>query len=295
MVLQRCHRSPREGCLGVLLSLVALFASHIANAQQPMRPTAAQSAVIREAIESGFYVLSTQDVENYLNSVDPESAEGNPAHVCSVARSNLGPVDEPVLVASADYSGRLFCNAVFVIGLSGSRIWNASVDTWEEDDVSGLVKRPDSGSHNALIVRTAISDYNGGNACIATIPRIYDLKSEKLVDVSRSFPDFYRRELAARRHASGPSWVSDGKICSDDENDKLSRMAGISQTAGYSDAKTWMVSQNPDTRMKAADTFADIADGASLAELRVMERDPNVAVKQRVTIDLETALAHGGL
>src|SRR5262245_47787350 len=160
----------------------------------------------------------------------------------------------------------MFCNTLAVVEKGSSPVPQVT-DTWGLDDVQRSIKRNADGSL-MLVVPTALTDYEGVE-CIAVWQRLFKLQHGALVDVSTSYPRFYKARkrkvdatIAKMRQAKADT------TCAEIEADKLDRILGASPTAGYKQAVTWMRSADPAMRKRAARVFADIGDAAWLANLK---------------------------
>lgn len=217
----------------------------------------------------------------------PTQAARGGVTVCSAAEVDLDGGGRLELVVSIDYSGRRFCNTLAVVE-KGSKADLQLIHTWEMDDVRHAIRRNADG-RLILVVPTALTDYEG-TGCIAVWQRLYSMQRGALVDVSASYPEFYKarkRDVDATIAKLGKAKVD--TICEVIESDKLDRFLGGSPTAGYTRAVTWMRSVDAAMRKRAARVFADIGDASSLAKLQVLSRDADRAVAASAQGDLERA------
>lgn len=210
--------------------------------------------------------------------------ETNAFDVCSYLFEDLDQDGKYELLASIDYSGRKFCNELMVVEKSEPKFVLEKVETWHADDMGNLVQDLKNDGRKELVVRQAWSDYNGAQ-CVALWSKIYRFERGKLIDVSISFPMFYRQRLndLAKELSSNQS----ESVCTIMEIDKINRFLGLSPTAGFARAQQWKLSSDPKIRAKAIDVFKDIKDSGSRAELTRMRHDPNQIVSEKALLALE--------
>jgi hypothetical protein len=236
--------------------------------------------------------LTRKDVVDYLNQYSADRVEDlTPDSICSFAVTKLGNPLQSALLVSLDVNGRHFCNAIDAITGPRNHLRLAEVRVWEEDEVAKLVQVPEGASRPYLIVSSPISDYEGASGCIATVPRIYDVKSGHLMEASQLFPSFYRKRIETEMAPAAPHL--DSAFCKVMEIDKMKRMSGIQTNAGYETALSWMHAPDRRTREKAVSTFADIRDVPSLAALQRMSHDQDELVSHFANGALKHIVAHG--
>ncbi len=196
------------------------------------------------------------------------------------------------LLASIDYSGRHFCNTVVAIGkrISGFQIHELAA--WQVDEVSDIIRDLDHDGGIELAIPQPLSDYEGGQHCMATWTRLYRWRNGHFEDASASFRQFYENRLrqliaAAPSVAPGPRESAsparrdeEESGCALMEADKIRRFLGMSARAGFAQAVAWMGSADTSLRRKAIRVFDDIGDKDSLAKLGVLARDTDPSVAQ---------------
>jgi hypothetical protein len=178
------------------------------------------------------------------------------AGVCSYAFADLDGGGFYHLVASVDRSGRDFCNLVVVLARTPKGINAQTIETWRADEVADVIVSLDKRAGHQLAVPAALSNYESGPDCVASWPVVYALRGGELVDASRNYLDFYRRQLAEKTQALGTAGVD--YPCRLMEVDKLKRFLAIAPNAGLATARTWIHSPDLGLRAKAARIFADI-------------------------------------
>jgi hypothetical protein len=191
-------------------------------------------------------------------------AEGG-GKICSVAQVDLSGNQTESILASIDWSGRGFCNDVWILRTGSNGSGKQRFDAWNVEDVRKLVVSLGSGRDKQLAVRRGYSQYNGVG-CVATWTEIYTERNGKLEEESASFPAFYLQRLnmlqgLLNREEAEPE-------CTQMEADKIRRFLGTSPTAGFDLAQRWVQSSNPALRAKGVAVFADIGDDPSKMELR---------------------------
>lgn len=185
------------------------------------------------------------------------------AAVCSATFADLAGGRYYQLIASIDYSGRKFCNEVLVVQTNGNSFEMQTLPAWEVDDVNSVIRKLDGIPHVQLVLPEALTQYNGAK-CVATWPRIYEVNDDSISDASSRYLGFYAARLTALQADSG---TGAGTICRDIETDKLKRVLGIADDAGFRRAEEWLKSSDIDLELKALAVFADIGNQASVDAL----------------------------
>ena len=280
------HRSARGGrALGVV-GLLALSLLPLAPLQAA--PSAPVSGTAEENTSSVAqqHALAAEALLDKLWHLPRRAAQGG-VTVCSTAEVDLDGDGRLDLIASVDYSGRRFCNTLAVVEKGSSPVPQVT-DTWGMDDVRDSIKRNADGSL-MLVVPTAFTDYEGAQ-CMAVWQRLFRLQHGALVDVSTSYPDFYKaRKQNVDATIAKMNRAKADTSCALIESDKLDRFLGASPTAGYKRAVTWMRSADPVMRRRAARVFADIGNAVSLANLQDLARDTDPAVAASAQGGIEEA------
>jgi hypothetical protein len=201
-------------------------------------------------------------------NAQPESATEDWT-VCSAGFARLADDGSLALIASMDVNGRSFCNYLFVITRTGSRVMAQGAYVWMVDDVHDVLVDLKKDGKLELAVPTAASEYEGYR-CMATWTRILTLERGKLVDRSADFKPFYRarlnlilKELPAAR-VRDQSDGDGGPACLEMEADRIRRFLGISQDSGKAAAIRWLRSDDETLRSKGMTVLTDIGDPQSI-------------------------------
>jgi hypothetical protein len=183
--------------------------------------------------------------------------------ICSVAQVDLPDERNHTVLASIDWSGRGFCNDVWL--LDPNSAGDQHFDAWNAEDVSKLIVSLGAPGEKQLAVPRAWSQYNGAQ-CVAKWTAIYSQRGGKMVDDSASFPAFYQNRLKAleARLEHGDAEPE----CTQMEADRVSRFLGISPKAGFDLARRWVQSSDPSLRAKGVAVLGDIGDEPSRRELQ---------------------------
>ena len=116
--------------------------------------------------------------------------------VCDVGLLPSSPNRPETIVAVVDFSGRLFCNTVVRVSRTAPPVLLQEIPGWWVASLSPgalkVIQDVDGDGEVELVVPTAISDYEGARACIATLPLIYRCDATRCVDISSDVPEFYR-------------------------------------------------------------------------------------------------------
>ncbi len=233
--------------------------------------------------------LSVDDVVDYLNRFHSDlqaTDRYTTDNVCVFTVAKIGNPPQSVLLVSLDVNGRMFCRETDAISRNGRELRLAYVRTSEEDTTAGLVRVPEGASRPYLFVSSDISPYEGASGCVASVPRIYDLKDGRLVEVSQHFPVFYRKQIEAE--TSRVSLKDKGfDICREMATDKMKRIARIDDRAGFQTALLWMHADDTSTREKAVSVFGDIRDAPALEALKKMTKDQDRLVAEEATMQIK--------
>ena len=127
-------------------------------------------------------------------------------------------------------------------------------------------------------------------------PAVYRQKDGQYVEASSEFPTFYEsqvlpkleKKIAEVRENTGKGLATQHDLAvAIMTRDKVLRVIGRDPSAGESDAREWMASEDPELRCDAAAVLGDI--GAHQAELHTLsvDKDPVVALSAR------SAMHHG--
>jgi hypothetical protein len=191
-------------------------------------------------------------------------AEGG-GKICSVARADLSGSQTDSVLASIDWSGRGYCNDVWIFRTGSNGPSKQHFDAWNIDDVNKLIVNLGSGRERQLAIRRGYSLYNGAG-CVATWTAVYTERDGILEEDSTSFPAFYlqRLNMLQGRLNGGEAEPE----CIQMEADKIMRFLRTSPTAGFELAQRWVQGSEPALRAKGVAVFADIGDDPSKRELR---------------------------
>jgi hypothetical protein len=208
--------------------------------------------------------------------------EDDPPAVCSFRFANLLAGEKLQLLASLDYSGRTFCNTVIVVRKGESEFPVSRLPAWEVNDVSQVITDLSYKESKVLAIPSAFSDYNGSE-CVAEWTRLYAWNGERLADVSREYPSFYKEQFERLRAAP------DKTVCRTMETDKFSRFLGLDRTAGFGLARNWATSPERHLRRNAVAVFQDIGDEGSKQELSRLAQDQDPVVAHAAQLALKLA------
>ena len=239
--------------------------------------------LVQQGNSTAVSAPSREAVEAFIQELVDSQAQ---AQVCGWEFVDLNNDGVNELVASLDYSGRLFRNTLVLISKTGDVFRTQSVPAWNVTNVSDIVKDLNNDGAKKLIVPQPLSDYEGAK-CIATWKTVHQWDGNAFVDVSRRFPEMYKKRLQEltdniQKIEGNPTLSGTEKdakaSCDYLEQEKIQRLFGNSK-AGFDRAVAWMRSDDPSLRRKAVKVFADISDDQSRAYLQTLsrDRDPSVA------------------
>jgi len=238
--------------------------------------------LVQQGNSTAVSVPSREAVEAFIRELVDSQVQ---ARVCGWEFVNLNNDGVNELVASLDYSGRLFCNTLVLISKTGDVFRTQSVPAWNVTNVGDIMKDLNNDGAKELIVPQPLLDYEGAK-CMATWETVYQWDGNAFVDVSRRFPQIYKKRLQeltdSIQKIEGDPTLSgtekDAKAsCDYLEQDKIRRFFGNSK-AGFDRAVEWMTSDDSSLRRKAVKVFADISDDQSRAYLQILSRDLNPSV-----------------
>jgi hypothetical protein len=169
------------------------------------------------------------------------------------------------LLVSISNSGR-FCNELEVITNNGRIV--QELEVWNEARISDLVLN--GLKPYTLRVSQAITDYEG-TRCIAIVPMYLSFSGGLFAPAIAEHEADYQAFRA--KLYSTPA----ADACAQVVRDKIDRLLG-DKTAGFSQAKAWMLSSDPSLRRKAVCVFEDIGDSASIVALRTLTKDKDDVV-----------------
>ena len=227
--------------------------------------------------------LTNEEYDRFSAAVDQVVTGGT---ICDVGRLPQSATRPDTVVAVIDYSGRLFCNTVARVNPTAPPELLQEISGWWVGTLAPggleLIQDVDGDGEHELIVPTAISDYEGTRACIATLPHVYRCDARRCVDVSDEVPDFFRRwrrQLTERlrevRAAADDSQRRDVP-CLRMAAHKADRFAGGSSAATVALADEWARSTDRYLRRKAvwmlSDVWVETADPAIRRRLERLAR-----------------------
>lgn len=265
---------------------VVAFSAQLAILCMLSNVVAAQAAPPESLLERDWSVnavgslrdspASAESVKEFIATA-LNQPEGETINVCSSAFVDIAGSGQYDLIASLDYTGRMFCNDIAVFSKTGSRVQVQHVVAWEVDNVAHILHRIESQGNILLVIPEAFSPYQGAK-CVATAEAIYSMRGNKLIDTSVDHPEYYHSRLARLDRELTANPDNEGASCKLMEADKIKRRLGISQNAGFQRALEWSRSPDPDLRSKAASVFADIHDQASIEQLKMLLADHDASV-----------------
>jgi hypothetical protein len=211
--------------------------------------------------------------------------------VCDAALVG-GSLDQtPTILASIDYSGRRFCNTVFLVRGGRTPAIIQELLVWNTPDLHGALRDIDNDGRDELVVLQALSSYEGAR-CIAAVPIVYTCSARSCVNTGTEHLGFFQQKLAEVESelASAPPLEQDDReeaSCLTMERDKLRRLLGVDSNAGRETAAKWLQSDNPRLRSKAVKTLADIGDRDSRERLEkaAKEADKDTAMEARQALE----------
>lgn len=269
---------------------VYLYAYHVRNDPWSADTICGSDTVEASLAERSWSIGATPSLRTYpppfrvIEKFIQQQGDAE-AHLCSFQFDDLAGDETYQLVASVDYSGRRFCNTIFVVTRTPGRfkVHRLAIRTLVEDVESVIVSLTGEGRRH-LVIPELLSGYAGGDHCMATWPVIYTWDGTRFARHRRAFLSFYAQYLQrldgriARLTQSGAD-LDITLSCLYMEHDKILRALGTDPKAGFERSLLWIRSETQALRRKAIDVFTDIADDQSIAELRRVEhdRDPIVA------------------
>jgi hypothetical protein len=198
------------------------------------------------------------------------------------------PLNSEAFIASVDYTGRGFCNAVLWIALGSPARVLRTFRAWAVVDLSDVVQDLDHDGVPEIVVPVSWSAYAGAY-CTAIKFVIYHCVGEECSDVSKQFPSFYQNQrqtyedriaLLSRVPDSPEARVLPCLLM---QRDWISRRLSGDQRVGFALAQQWIArTDDPDEnlREKAVAILQDIADTESVAQLKRLAtgKDKQVAI-----------------
>jgi hypothetical protein len=218
------------------------------------------------------------------------------ATVCDAVRVPAGAFRRAGVIASVAYSGRTSCSEIVVLSDTDPPEVIQRLDANGASDLSEAVQGVTRSGELLLRVPQAFSPYEGGDACTAIFPAIYQCSASQCRDVSGDQRDFYNRRIAALRREvirlqqPGPGDDRRRQPCAQMELDKIRRLVGPDRRVGFTLAEDWMTDPSPLLRAKAVAVFADIGDTASRRYLEQMKGDADGVVADQAAVRLRILL-----
>ncbi len=218
-----------------------------------------------------------------------EQALPPPDQLCSFRFADLRHDGKLSLVASADNSGRMFCNELYIVDKvpSALQTWGIGISRGAAaHDVSGLIKDVAGNGNLELVVPSDLTGYAGASHCWAYWPVVYGWTGAGYANVSGNFTSFYQQTLndlnnqiaalpstspATRPTLGDPGYTTD---CLKAEAAKTQRLLGVSSNAGLSQAAALAGSADPNDREFAADLLEDIGTPQAVPYLQTLSADP---------------------
>jgi hypothetical protein len=194
------------------------------------------------------------------------------------------------IVASVDYSGRRFCNAVVLVSPNSPPVVLQAIDAWNVEVVSKIITDVNKDGRPELVIPTALTEYEGARACVATVPIVYECSSGECRSSVNEYRGFYVGRGDEVLRAMGQLSIDaqeDRRACLTVEHDKISRMLGIDLRAGFRVAEQWAKNPDPLVRRRAVAVLRDIGDAPSKARLQVLAADSDSTVSSRAVAALE--------
>jgi hypothetical protein len=227
---------------------------------------------------------SKEAVQAFVNDLLEENE--HPAAVGDFQFVDLNQDGVYELVASLDYTGRDFYNAVVAVLKDYDAFRTQAFPAWNVAKIQNLVADLNQDGIKELTIAEPLSDYEGAQ-CMAVWNRIYSWHGRAYVDASPSFPQAYEKRLQEleQKIATIEAELSEplkeqALSCLYLERDKIYRFLRRDPKAGLQRAVRWMKSTDPSLRRKAVRVFADIRDEESLWNLQILSRDPDPSVSQ---------------
>ncbi len=184
--------------------------------------------------------------------------------ICSVAQLQVSGAEAPIVLASIDWSGRDFCNELWLLNPNSDSGADQNLPAWNVRDVKKLAVTLGAPGEHQLAIPQRYSLYNGAK-CIATWTAIYVERDGKLTDDSADYPAFYQDRLRTLQNRLSSSEIE--PVCTQMEADKIKRLLGLEPKAGFTLAQSWIQSSDPSLRAKGVAVLGDIGDAPSIQEL----------------------------
>jgi hypothetical protein len=225
----------------------------------------------------------------------PDAVQGN---ACDAVPFTAGTI-----VASADYSGRGFCNTVLWIALGQPARELQAFDAWSVEDVSQIIQHLGQDGVPDLVIPVDWS-LPLGTFCTAIKFEIYRCETATCADVSRQLQDFYKEKRAAYAESiarltaspTGPdAWTMPCLLM---QRDWVDRHFSADRRAGFALAEEWLArndDEQENLRMKAIAILFDIGDQPSVDELKRLASGKDKLLAAIAQEDLRVlALKKGG-
>jgi hypothetical protein len=184
------------------------------------------------------------------------------------------------LVVSMEPTGPAECGEILIVDKVGEKFKSAWIDCAAHDIGKTVIE---VGGRPVVVGYAQISSYNGTRSCLAIFPVIYGWNGSAYADMSRQFPDYYRKTLQDLQHkiAKWPAtadFARDPAGCDRIEADAIERFLG-SPDAGIEDAIRWSQSSSKLDRIAAVNMFSSVGTPRALDYLKAMteDSDPEVA------------------
>ena len=209
--------------------------------------------------------------------------------VCDVERVSLPPGSPAHILVSLDVNRRGFCNSVLRITTVGRPRVLDSLRTWQLERVRDALVDVDLDGEVELVLRRAITPYEGATNCIATTPSIYECSAVECSSTGDRDAGYLTRELERleRQLRIWEAHSNEELSCAIIEVDKLRRRLKIDPRAGARTAEQWMKASNPKLRSKAVFVFEDIGDEDARQKLNVLAKDADGSVASRARTALK--------
>jgi hypothetical protein len=306
--------SPRFGCkmgrndmgmarfflLSCVLGMFVMARSATCQAASPVEgPTRVDGASVsdvRSFLNHALVQPPTHDqtrallLRNKIGELtDPN--DGIQDEVCAEKIINVGPGQEPALVAIIGRAPRIFCESFIIVRVLGDAVYETDILGLEDDEIE--TEKDVLPGQTLLVVSIPLTYYAGASGQ-ASVPHLYEFSNNSVKDVSTRFPGYYAAMLdspAAARVSNDPN-APDRTLLAKIEIAATQSLAGrpvIIQPL----ADELSASPNPNMREKAVALFQIAKGKASIARLRAFTHDPSPSVALAAKFALQDIGTYG--
>lgn len=261
--------------------LLALGGADVENVTPKGAPSSALSTRSWDVSDTASFSITPPTIDEVKVFLKEQvSTPDLEKDICSYEFVKLTGSSSYQLIVSVDYSGRRFCNHLYVFAKQGNAFNVSTFKVWNVDDVAPLIIGS-VGDKKLLSLPIEYSNYDGAN-CLATWKRLVMWTGRRFSDVSRQFVSYYKNELSEKLKIKEPS------DCEIMEVGKLKRFLDLDSQFDFVVARTWEASPSVSRRLKSIRIFNDINDEMSRKEIALLSHDSSPAVSNAATMSMKS-------